>query len=243
MKLTYWIAILFFVPGVFLPVPTHAQEPPAHSTSPAEPGAADTAIQSPTAEPGASKRVGFGGKLGLSLATFVGDDARPTYANNPGLTLGGFVRIRLHEWISLQPELLYISKGPRVAPDGMLTNTFDVPYIEVPILARIRIPAGSRVEPYLAPYLLVGPAAGLLLSFEITDQDDGSVADRTDLANRIDLGLVLGAGARVPLSTWNAPGAIVFDMRYDRGLITLDAAEGGEDLKNRVFAFMLGYEY
>lgn len=183
-------------------------------------------------------RLDVGGKLGSSLSTFVGEDAtreRVTHAHRPWFTMGGYVSIRLFRWLAIQPEVLYLSKGADLLVDSVVVGAFDVRYIEFPLLARIAIPATERVT----PYLLAGPTLGVLRSFKLEDYEDGTITDRTDQVNRIDLGLLGGVGVELALSGGHA---LTIEGRYDRGLATI-AEDGSQDLKNSVFTFLLGYQY
>ena len=182
-------------------------------------------------------RLSAGVHLGLSLAQLVGKDAPSAvneHTDKPEITLGVHGRVGFSDWLSLQPELLFISKGRRDNRDGMLLGTIELDYFEVPLLARITIPVSERI----APYLLAGPALGFLLRFQLTNEADGSVTDRTDQAKRIDVSGVLGAGVEVALTRQHG---LTLEARYDRSFTRF--LENGDDVKNRAFAFMLGYQY
>lgn len=62
--------------------------------------------------------------------------------------------------------------------------------------------------------------------------------DLTDEANRIDVSGVLGAGVAFALAPQHG---LTLEARYDRSFTRI--LENGDDVKNRVFAFMLGYQY
>lgn len=183
-------------------------------------------------------RLGFGAKLGLSLSTFSGEDAdreSSTYAYKPRPTIGAFVCVDLHPWISIQSEILFVSKGPDIERDGMVSDTFNVRYIEIPLLAHLTLPLEGRIS----PYLLAGPSLGFLLSAKLEDHNNGSVTDRTDLANSVDLGVLAGVGAKLALA---GPHVLMIEGRYDQGLATISQVDD-EDLKNRVVSIVLGYQY
>lgn len=184
------------------------------------------------------ERFDFGGKLGSSLATFVGEDAtreRVAHAHRPWFMIGGLVNIRLFRWLALQPEVLYLSKGADLLVDGTLVAAFDARYLEFPVLIRVTLPLGEQVN----PYLLAGPAIGILRSFKLEDYEDGSITDRTDRVKSIDLGLLGGAGVKLALSRQHA---FLIEGRYSRSLSSFSESET-EDLKNSVFTFLLGYQY
>jgi opacity protein-like surface antigen len=224
------VAIVLAYPDIAL---TQTEASPSTSPSPASASSRAPATTAGTGE--WWERLGFGGKLGMSLSTFVGEDAAAEYAHRPWPTIGGLIKVELLHWLALQPEVLFVSKGADVELDGVVTDTFDGRYIELPLLARITIPLGEQVN----PYLLAGPTLGALLSFNLEDREDGSVTDRTDTAKSIDLGLLGGIGVEIMLSRQHA---LVLEGRYDRSLATI-AKDETEDFKNSVFAFMLGYQY
>jgi hypothetical protein len=210
-------------------------------SAPAPSSPASSASQTPGHPPGEGEwwgRLEIGGKLGLSSSTFVGEDAtreRVEHAHRSWLTIGGHVSIRLLPWLAIQPEVLYVSKGADFVFDGMVVAAFNGRYIELPLLARIMMPLGEQVT----PYLLVGPTLGVLLDFKLDDYENDSVTDQTELTNSTDLGLLGGVGVEIAITSGHA---LIIEGRYDRGLATI-AKEETQDLKNSVFAFTLGYQY
>ena len=191
----------------------------------------------PTKQKRRWERFDIGFKLGLSLAQLTGKDATSDiaeFSNKPDITFGITGLIELHRWITLQPEVLFISKGRRVNVDGMLINTLDVDYFEFPLLAHITIPVGEQVT----PYFLIGPAIGVLYRFQVESENDDSITDRTDQAKTIDLSGIAGAGIKVSITPQHV---ITLEGRYDRSFTRF--LEEEEDIKNRAFAFMLGYQY
>jgi len=181
------------------------------------------------------QRFGFGAKAGLSRATFAGEGSSSDYAPRLAGTLGGLVNVRLLSWLAIQPEVLFVSKGPDIEVDGAVTDTFVVHYVEIPLLARVTIPISESAR----PYLLVGPTLGALLSFKLEDLEDGTIADRTDQAKSMDLGVLGGLGLEYAFSSRHA---VVLEGRYNRSLETI-ARDEAEDLKNSVVTFMVGYQY
>jgi hypothetical protein len=204
-------------------------------SSPAEPH--EQAIPDPAGQGRGWGRLSAGIHLGVSLAQLIGKDAPSAvneHTDKPEIALGIYGRFGFSEWLSIQPEVLFLSKGRRDNRDGMLLGTLELDYFEVPLLARITIPVSERV----APYLLAGPAVGVLLRFQLTNESDGSVTDRTDQAKRIDVSGVLGAGVEIALTRQHG---LTLEARYDRSFTRI--LKTGDDVKNRVFAFMLGYQY
>jgi opacity protein-like surface antigen len=234
VKKTLFIAYLVLAmlgrPGV-----AGAQAEGDDSSSPTDSSEGSGAAPVPQEREG--ERFAIGVSAGLSLSHFIGEDGTSDFAdytNKPDMTFGISGSIRLHEWLSIQSDILFVSKGRRTSLDGALVSTLDVNYIEIPVMARIEIPLSARV----APYLLAGPALGFLLRFQVDSEVDGVIMDRTDQAKRFDLSGILGAGVKVALTRQHG---LTLEGRYDRSFTRFLKSE--EDVENRVFAFMLGYQY
>lgn len=183
-------------------------------------------------------RLYVGGKLGPGLATLVGADADREVAKSTeklAFLFGGFASIELNQWIAIHPEILFTFKGSETETNGSLNDTWDIRYIQVPILARVTVPTRTRIT----PYLLAGPTAGYLASLKIEDADDGTISDRKEDARAIDLGLLVGVGANVVLTPQHS---LIIETRYDRGLRSIDKQDT-LDIQNRVFSLMVGYQY
>ena len=182
-------------------------------------------------------RFGIGIKAGLTSSHFLGSDGTSEFADytqKPAFTFGISGLAKATKWLSIQSDILFVSKGRRTSLDGALVSTLDVDYMELPVLARIGVP----VSEHLSTYLMAGPAVGLLLKFQTRRESDGSATDLTGEAKRIEVSGVLGAGVEVALTRQHG---LTLEARYDRSFTRF--LENGDDVKNRVFAFMLGYQY
>jgi hypothetical protein len=181
-------------------------------------------------------KIDLGGKAGLAIATEVGPDADGIVrksANKLAFSVGGVGSYHIHRMLVVQVELLFSTKGTNVVANGMYDGKVDSYYMDLPLLAKLQIPLGIQVE----PYLLVGSGFGILL--HAVDEDDaGSRVNVTKYISTLDIGPILGLGGAYLLGS---RGTISFEARYFRGLTTLDAA-GEKDFYNRTFSFMLGYQ-
>lgn len=197
-------------------------------------------LQGATAESIPQERrrdLAVGIRTGVSFARFIGSDAPSTvfeHSEKPFITVGITGLVGVHEWLSIQPELLFMSKGRRSSLNGAPDGTFHNDYVEIPILARVTVPITEQV----VSYALAGPALGFLLRFQLKSEIDGSIADRTDQAKRLDLSGIVGLGIQVALT--GAHG-LVLEGRYDRSFTRFLKTE--DDIKNRAFAFIIGYQY
>jgi hypothetical protein len=196
------------------------------------------------AAPAQAQGVEIGFKGGLNFAKFGGKDASGEgveSSNLTGYTVGGLLNFGLGSVLSFQPELLYTLKGSTyksLEGDGK----FKFGYVDVPLLAVIRTPLQGAMP--IRPYLLAGPVLGFRAdcSVEVTD---GTSSASTKCSNggdfvdfkKTDVGLALGGGVGVPVGA----GSLLFDARYGMGLTKLDNSSNAADVKNRSFAFTLGY--
>lgn len=153
------------------------------------------------------------------------------------LCIGTFASFPISDILILQPEFLYTQKGTAwdvynpVRAD--VTRTWvKLSYAEIPVLTKIQLTAKRNWRPnlFLGPYLSVNLAAKGRIKLD-------GIRERTIIGdvNDIDLGAVFGAGIDIGLGK----GDLVFDARYVLGLTGID--EDGDDVKNKVFSFMLGY--
>jgi opacity protein-like surface antigen len=188
-----------------------------------------------------------GATLGMSMATQgteapFGTDIEA--GSKPGLALGVAASIVLYRastddpgfFIAAQPEVLYVAKGTNLDVDGDTLGAYHLSYIEIPLLARV----GFQATRSLAPYLLLGPELGILLSAEL-ENSRGEFSDSSDGLKKTDVGLVIGGGVALDIAA--LAGALNIDARYDLGLTDINDTGMGGFVKNRAFFVTLGYQY
>lgn len=164
-----------------------------------------------------------GMKIGLNSARFVGKDLPgKNISSMPGFSIGGFFSYQFTEFLSIQPEFAFTTKGSKINTIGdyYLSNLFA--YFEFPVLAKIFILPKSKVK----PHFICGPA----LAFNYFALNDTGLLE--DIRGT-DLGLILGAG----IEYWK----ISLDIRINQGIVDFDTSVESGNLKNRVFSFMVGY--
>lgn len=186
--------------------------------------------------------VGKGIKAGLAYYTFTGADKEiggvaPDL--EAGLAVGAFVTLALGPGLDLQPELLYVMKGAQYESNGY-TYTFDLDYLEVPILLKYRLGAGVGVR----SSLFAGPTFAFKLKAEGTESGPGGseTVDYGDQTNALDVGLAFGAGLGIPAGA----NLVTLDARYTLGLTDWpDPADADEDLamKNSGWLVMAGITF
>jgi hypothetical protein len=180
-------------------------------------------------------QMGFGIKGGVNLATIGGPDVPSYVKSRTGFSAGAYLEIRLPMLFTLQPELLYSTKG-------FTTNPYDVPvrqlasvtqtevysYLEIPVLVKYSLPV-----PVLHPSLYVGPQVGFLLSATSTIGAAGVASFETDIKSLLpgtDLGGVVGATVHMLVAD--------VDVRYTFGMKTTTSGFPSSTY-NRVWSIMV----
>jgi hypothetical protein len=183
----------------------------------------------------AQMTVGIGG--GIVSATFVGDDVDDlNVESRTGFSFGGWLSVPLGDRIAIVPGASYVQKGTKAAI-GTVTATFELSYIEIPVLFSFRL---TPAESSTGFNLFAGPSVAFEIGCSLSGEEDGvevSVdcddpdAD-ADERQSVDFGGIVGAGVTFPLNErlgLNISGGV------DLGLRTLDASTDEDDIKNRAF--------
>ena len=173
------------------------------------------------AEGSLSKGVNFG----FNSSRFTGNDIPGKgIASIPGLTLGFFINYEISNHFSLQPELLFTTKGSKINTVGdiYLHNIFT--YMEIPVLAKWTFMPEKKWRPYLH--------GGPFLDFKLLAfNEEGFPED----FRKFDLGLILGAGISFK--------KISFGVNYSRGFLNFDQSEENIDLKNQTISVVAGFSF
>jgi hypothetical protein len=183
-----------------------------------------------------SKAMGYGFKVGFSMAKLTGADADIFHPVSPGfrtgLAAGGFLTFKAGTNFAVQPEFLYVMKGSKWSESGDAV-TFKLDYFEIPVLFKAIIPTTGSVH----PSVFAGPFLGVKLSSKVK-VSSGSQSAQGELSGlkSTDFGLTLGTGLDVALGS----GSMVFDFRYTLGLSKI--AEGA-DMKTSWLGLMAGFAF
>jgi len=152
----------------------------------------------------------FGIKGGVNLTNMFVDDVDDENMK-VGFNAGFFAKLPVTRGLSIQPELLYTSKGAKLTYDNIIEGEgeyrFNLNYIELPVLAVVNVAKNFNLH--------VGPYVSYLAEANIKNlDDDGDMDDiadlNTDNFNRWDYGLVGGLGIDISNFTIGA--------RYNYGL-------------------------
>jgi hypothetical protein len=205
----------------------------------------------PATKVAAAGRIPIGVKLGADFARLQGDDVEGAKFRR-AFAAGGFVEYPLSPAISLMGEVLYTMKGGKKSytsvPPQLLASrlrfeeTFDLDYIEVPILLKVCLPAQGPIR----PYLLAGPgiAFNIRARWEESNTEDFS-EDLTEYIKSIDYGFIIGGGAAFSVG----PHTMSLGARYELGLFSIDdglAKHWGEndlDIRNSTVSILAGLAF
>jgi len=167
----------------------------------------------------------IGVKAGVNIAklSFEDDDDDPDLKSLVAPVGGLFVGKQINDAVGFRVEGLFSRKGAKNEEAGD-DFKFNLDYIDVPVLLTLG-PSSSDTTRF---NVFTGPQ----FSFNIKAEDEfnGIKTDRDDDVKGNDFGWVIGAGVE--------SGRFTADARYTIGLSNI--AEGGGDVKNRVFSVMLG---
>lgn len=174
-------------------------------------------------------------KAGITIANVALDDDN-FYSDNKknmiGFTggLGFNFALTEDEFLSLQPEILYVQKGFAADQSGVTDYdyTYKLNYLEVPVLLKIGF--GTDV---VRGYINLGPSIGYLMSGNVKGEGDfaeivsGDVDEKIEFtdsetddptklhANRLEFGANFGGGVGFTLG---GRSLLFVDARYNAGL-------------------------
>ncbi|WP_298396880.1 porin family protein [Flavobacterium sp.] len=135
----------------------------------------------------------FGFKGGLNISNMYTKDVDDENAL-VGFNAGIFLELPISSSLSLQPELLYSTKGAEVTYDNAFasgTGKFRLNYIEAPLLLRANVTENFNIH--------FGPYFAYLVDAKISNETNGGTFNfeeeiNNDDLNKFDYGLAAGLG-------------------------------------------------
>ena len=127
-----------------------------------------------------------------------------------GFNVGVFAKLPITDFLAIQPELLYTTKGAQLTYNNYFVNgtaKFNLNYIEIPVLAVINLTNNFSIQ--------AGPYVSFLTNGKVTNDANVKAFDfqdeiKNDDFNRVDFGLA--AGLAVDIETFSV------GVRYNYGL-------------------------
>lgn len=207
------------------------------------------------------KKVQFGLKGGLNLATVIVTDA-DIYTDikyKTGFTIGSLVEIPLNKYVSFQPEIIYSNQGYQYNEKSSnnvnlinynLDNNATINYLSFPILIKfyatkkfsidgafqfgILLKHSVLVKQTLAENFYIDPAIIIL--------EDEIVIDKKDLTQKYDYAIGIGTSYKFSKNIFGT-------FRYSESLLNINkknpdiSYDSKKMLFNRVFNFSVGYQF
>lgn len=177
--------------------------------------------------------VGVKGGVNFANVNFDAEGANISFDRRLGFVGGLFVVWPADSRLALQLEALYSQKGVKIDEEG-IEGKLELDYLDVPVLLR----ASSARSGSTAFHAFAGPSIGFRLRArsEGTFEGEFESEDISDETERIDVGVVLGAGVDV--------GRFTIDARQTWGLSNLNKDTSDDvKFKNRVFSVMAGVRF
>ncbi len=175
----------------------------------------------------------LGGMLGVVFSKGTGSDAQRSKVAT-GIAVGGFLTLGFTRGLALEPQALMVEKGLKSEEQGV-SSTLKLTYIQVPVLAKLRVPVGGN--PDHSASFFVGPALAARVGcrFTLKQADVSTNAGCEDAADQIktlDASVIFGLGADL--------GRATFSVRYDMGLSSIDSSTDPGDFKNSAILLLAG---
>jgi hypothetical protein len=176
--------------------------------------------------------------VGMTSATFGGEDSEDS-ESKVGLVFGGFLSFGIAGNVALETGAFYSQRGAKFTDQG-ITAKLKLNYIEVPAHLTVRFPGTGTI----APFIGAGPALGFKVGCSVSFSGGGASvsSDCNDIEDElgsdikgIDFGLSGTAGVDIR--------NIRIALAYFLGLSSIDGAEEGANVKNRVFTLSVGYGF
>jgi hypothetical protein len=183
----------------------------------------------------AASALEWGVKAGVSSATLNGDirdqlDPKSSTSLTGGLSLA----LPFGNLVAIEADGLYVRKGANI-PEPGTDDELRLAYIEVPVLARVTIPAGGL--PF-KPFVVAGPSFAYNVDAKLTPGNPSTPEqDLSDKIHKLDTGVSVGAGLRASLASFG----LTLEARYTPSLT--DVQKDNSTLipsRNSVFSVLAG---
>jgi hypothetical protein len=179
----------------------------------------------------AAGRFAFGVQGGLTLTNHwstqdKGGDYTVESGIKAGFAAGALATFRISRLFSLEADFLYVKKGSNQTisvpgfPFGDIEVTYQLDYIEVPVLLRTHLFPSAKIQPSLAGGLYVAFLTAKNYSYRIAAI--GNVEEEIKGIESTDYGFTTGVGLDIPADI----GSLRFEYRYSMGFVDLKLPTG-----------------
>ena len=172
-----------------------------------------------TARPASAQRQASVGFLGGADFTNVSDSANTEFRSSTGFAGGLYVNFPVAKSLLIEPEVLYTNKGAGLEGTDI---TFNVNYIEIPVLVRYEFTADGGPFAYAGPYVAFNVKCNTVVDTLPVPCADDDVQANTVVGGAVGLGFQKG--------TWG------FDFRYE---YDFGDAIKQEDGRNSAFMILI----
>jgi hypothetical protein len=182
----------------------------------------------------------FGIKGGINFSNLYIDDVKDEHVKIGG-NVGLFAKLPLVKGVSIQPEILYTSKGAKVTYDNIFQGSgeyrFNLNYVEIPLIMVFNVTPNFSLS--------AGGYAAYLTSAKIKNvKSDGTVQGITDLKaddfHRFDYGLVGGASVDIQNFTIGARYSYGLQPIGKSGNLSKDLTQNS---KNSAASLFIGFAF
>ena len=170
--------------------------------------------------------VHFGLKGGLNASNINVSDNQGNHLDTKiGFNAGLLAHIHAGKSFAIQPEVYYSQEGAKSTVSN-IKSTFNLGYINVPVLAQYMFGNGFRVE--------AGPQVGFLINAK--DKVGSVSTDVKDSYKTTSFSIPVGAGYLTSFG-------LGFDARYNFGISDIVKDNSGSAARSNVFQFGLFYQF
>jgi hypothetical protein len=162
---------------------------------------------------------------GVNMANLSVEDVDEGLKTKTGFAAGAVAVFTVNEMIAIQAEPTYMQKGTKLEILDVTVN-WKLDYIDIPVLAKV-----SFGQANVKPYILAGPAVGILLSAKAED------IDVKDAFKSIDFGVNFGAGVGMLMGK----NTLFLEGQYGLGLANINDGEG--TIKNKGIQIKAGITF
>jgi len=189
-------------------------------------------VTSPVVKLKPAPTINMGIKAGFNFANLSASGSTPMFDwnNKTGFCAGAYLSLKLSNYFAFQPEVLFSRKGlkvDQVIDQVTTTSTFNIDFLEIPVLLKYTFSPSSSIS----PCLFAGPFAAIKLN------DNVITGAGVPPISKFDYGITFGGGFDVKLGG----NILTLETRYTMGLKNI-SEDASMTVKSKVLSFIIGLE-